>query len=108
MLDKFQQLVSESDTACAVLGNPAQDRLELVNIEPLTADRASEFVRREDFLGVIGFVGFKTRTVLAVALDDRSITALSQALVALAEAAIDHLESEFRGMRRIQAWSELT
>jgi hypothetical protein len=102
---KFQRLVSDSHTVFAILGSPTKGQTELANIEP--KERAAEFARRQGFLGMVGIVGIKPRTALAVELDSATITALSQAFLSIVENAIRSMNGA-DSLYQSRKWSELT
>jgi hypothetical protein len=91
-LAKFETLVSQSQVIVAILGEPALDSFELIHLEPVTMAKVEEVSRRENFVGLCGFAGFKPRLALAVELDDAALKTLSAAFTQLVSAAMDRLD----------------
>jgi len=90
MADKFQQLASECYVAVAFFGDPKSGKFDLL---PVSSETVADFVRRENFLGMMGLTaGFRSRTALAVALDDATGSALAQSFLMLIERAIERIE----------------
>jgi hypothetical protein len=92
-VDKFAQLVSQSQVAIAILGNPALDTFEFCEITP----GSMALTRCAGFVGVVGISGFKTQTVFAVELDDVTVCALARAVVGILERAIEVVERGVQG-----------
>ena len=81
-LDKFEQLATDSTLTAVILGNPGLTDFELIPPEPLSAEAQAAFHSRDfGFIGVVGVVGGKFRTALAVPLDDATADALAAAFV---------------------------
>ena len=89
-LDKFDQLITDSELAACILGNPATLDFEMVNLDPGVALpdglRDAVTIRGLYFLGTVGIVQGVPRTALAESLN-------RCAMSLLADAFIDHLEA---------------
>jgi hypothetical protein len=95
MLDKFQQLAWDATYAVCILGNPEASDFELVELgtTPLTEEHRRRLSERGmGFVGVFGIVNGVPHVALAVPLDERATSALSQALVQRSEDAINAVE----------------
>lgn len=82
-MDRFEQLVSASQVAVCVLGNPDARDFCLVNVNAvLTEDEREDITRRAlHFCGVICIVDGATRTELAEPLESEAIDIISSAFV---------------------------
>jgi hypothetical protein len=105
MYDKFEALAMEAELAVSVLGNADVSDVELLPVKPyglgpekvqaLAAQWAARGLR---FIGTIGIVDGQTRTALAVPLDYRRISALSQAFIAHCEVLLsNNVEQQQKG-----------
>jgi hypothetical protein len=90
--DKFEALYMDAQLAVSILGNADVTDIEMLPMKPyeLSPEKIQELViqwagRGLRFIGAIGIVDGKPRTALAVPLDDRRISALSQAFIAYCE-----------------------
>jgi hypothetical protein len=102
-MNRFEQLASHSNLMFGILGNPALDSFDVLEV---TSGSLAEITRRENFVGLVGCSGIRFHCALAVELDDASISALTQVFTNLVERAITRLESPHKYRRH--DWSELT
>lgn len=87
-MDRFASLVSSSQVAIAIFGNPALDQFEFKEI----TSGSMCLTRCAGFVGIVGVSGFATRTAFAVEVDNITVTALSQAVAKILEEAICRVE----------------
>lgn len=111
MYNKFETLAMESSIAVAVLGNADVTDIELLPISPkqLGAEKVNELARlwafRDlRFIGSIGIVDGNIRTTLVEPLDERRISALSQAFIAYCETLCSGSIEEMRPKGDEAAW----
>lgn len=100
---KFETLLSESNLAFGILGNPALDTFELLEVTP---GSLAEVTSRENFVGLVGVSGLRLRSAFAVELDPESISILVQVFTNLMERAITRVQSQHK--YRSHDWKELT
>ena len=96
-MDRFEQLISDSQIAAAILGNPASGDYQLVNLTSLplsTEDQASFSTRGMSFLGVLGVCDGVPRSALAVELDPATIAALAGAFTQVVVRALTEKSAE--------------
>jgi hypothetical protein len=118
MYDKFETLAMEAQLAVSVLGNADLSDVELICIKPyqLSPEKIQELAvqwaaRGLRFIGTIGIVDGQSRTALAVPLDDRHISALSEAFIQYCEVSLsDHVAQQQKGdeVAWLEALSSLT
>lgn len=81
-MDKFTELLSESQFTRFIFGNNATSDFVLADGLPLSEDAQREVTeRRLTFAGVLGIVGGQPKSALAFELDAATINALSQTFV---------------------------
>lgn len=92
-LDKFQQLAWDAKVVAVILGNGREFELIDLNAPRMREQRAHE-LRQKDFafIGVIGIVNGRSRVALEVPLDDKSISAVSQAFLQRIGGSIQRIE----------------
>lgn len=89
-MDKFEQLVSGSQYAVAILGNPSLDSFELLDLAAVPANVAANLTQRNmGFLGVIAIVHGVPRLALVAPLDHETTSALSRAFAQRVDAAFN-------------------
>ena len=110
-LDKFGTLVSQSKVAVAILGTPALDRFELMDLESVSPERLA--LLGMDLVGVIGIIpdrgsilGITPRVALAVPLDDATVAMLTERFLQLMQRTIAHVEREFQYLPKIRTMEE--
>ena len=99
-LDKFGTLVSQSKVSVAILGTPALDRFELVDLESVSTERLA--LLGMELVGIIGMVpdkdsaaGLKPRFAFAVALDSATVAMLTERFTRLMQRAIALIETDY-------------
>lgn len=85
-MDKFEQLLTDSQFSMVILGNEEHTDFVLVEDRPWSDELQSDIARRGlRFAGVLGIVKGKPQCALAVPMDEPTILRLSQQFVARAE-----------------------
>jgi hypothetical protein len=107
-LDKFGALVSQSKVSVAILGTPALDSFELVDLEAISIERLA--VLGMELVGIIGMVPDRDsvvrltpRVALAVELDAATEAMLTERFVRLMQKAITLIETDYLPKLRMEA-----
>jgi hypothetical protein len=92
MYDEFQTIAAYGQPAVCILGNPATSEFLLVDLAPgpLPADlRQTADAHGLYFIGAAGLVHGAPRTALAEPLDNATVDALAQAVIAFIMAGLE-------------------
>jgi hypothetical protein len=85
-LDRFEQLVFDSQFAVGIFGNPELSDFELMRVtSPGPGHYDRDKLGRMVFVGVMGLCTGVPRSVLAVPLDEAATSALAQAFLSYLE-----------------------
>jgi len=80
-MDAQEQLVWDAEVAAAVLANGSD--VELIDIQPVLADKARSFAERGlACVGVIGLVDGEPRVALDVEMDSETVATITKVFVA--------------------------